>query len=100
MMVAKDWISLVCTCATLFLSVYVANKNSIKESTSDITTLTLKIDNLLSMMTEMKGRQEASDKMQREDHDNIIKMQQSIKTAWRAIDELKGEAYEEKTHQE
>ena len=53
-MVSKDWISLVCTCAALFLSVYVANKNSIKESTSDITTLTLKIDNLLSMMTEMK----------------------------------------------
>ena len=88
-MVSKDWISLVCTCAALFLSVYVANKNSIKESTSDITTLTLKIDNLLSMMTEMKGRQEASDKMQ-----------QSIKAAWRAIDEVKGEAYEEKTHQE
>lgn len=99
-MVSKDWISLVCTCAALFLSVYVANKNSIKESTSDITTLALKIDNLLSMMTEMKGRQEASDKMQREDHDNIIKMQQSIKAAWRAIDEVKGEAYEEKTHQE
>ena len=99
-MVSKDCISLVCTCAALFLSVYVANKNSIKESTSDITTLTLKIDNLLSMMTEMKGRQEASDKMQREDHDNIIKMQQSIKTAWSAIDELKGEAYEEKTNQE
>lgn len=99
-MVAKDWIQIICTCGSLFLAVYVANKNSIKEGASDITTLTLKIDNLLTMMTEMKGRQEASDKMQREDHDNIIKMQQSIKTAWRAIDEIKGEPHEKETGKE
>lgn len=85
---AKDIIQLVCTCGSLFLAVYIANKNSIKEGTSDITTVTLKLDNLLQMMTEMKARQENSDKMQREDHDALIKLDQSVKAAWKAIDKI------------
>lgn len=88
-MTAKDIIQLICTCGSLFLAVYLANKNSIKENTSDITTVTIKLDNLLQMMTEMKSRQETSDKMQREDHDALIKLDQSVKAAWKAIDGIK-----------
>ncbi len=88
-MTVKDIIQLICTCGSLFLAVYLANKNSIKENTSDITTVTIKLDNLLQMMTEMKSRQETSDKMQREDHDALIKLDQSVKAAWKAIDGIK-----------
>lgn len=88
-MTVKDIIQLICTCGSLFLAVYLANKNSIKENTSDITTVTIKLDNLLQMLTEMKSRQETSDKMQREDHDALIKLDQSVKAAWKAIDGIK-----------
>ncbi len=90
-MTPKDIIQLICTCGSLFLAIYIANKNSIKEGTSDITALSIKMDNLLSMMTEMKTKQESIDKMQREDHDALIKLDQSLKAAWRSIDKISGE---------
>ncbi len=90
-MTAKDIIQLICTCGSLFLAIYIANKNSIKEGTSDITALSIKMDNLLTMMTEMKTKQDSTDKMQREDHDALIKLDQSLKAAWRSIDKLGGE---------
>lgn len=90
-MTPKDIIQLICTCGSLFLAIYIANKNSIKEGTSDITALSIKMDNLLSMMTEMKTKQESIDKMQREDHDALIKLDQSLKAAWRSIDKICGE---------
>ena len=90
-MTPKDIIQLICTCGSLFLAIYIANKNSIKEGTSDITALSIKMDNLLAIMTEMKTKQENTDKMQREDHDALIKLDQSLKAAWRSIDKICGE---------
>lgn len=94
-MTPKDIISLICTCGSLFLAAYIANKNNIKEGTSNITTLGMKMDSLLQMMTEMKARQESADRMQREDHDALIKMDQSIRSAWKVIDEIKREHHGE-----
>lgn len=90
-MTPKDIIQLTCTCGSLFLAIYIANKNSIKEGTSDITALSIKMDNLLAIMTEMKTKQENTDKMQREDHDALIKLDQSLKAAWKSIDKICGE---------
>ncbi len=91
-MTPKDIIQLICTCGSLFLAVYIANKNSIKEGATDMTALSVKMDNLLTMLTEMRTRQESADRMQRDDHDALIKLDQSVKAAWRSIDKLTGEA--------
>lgn len=90
-MTPKDIIQLICTCGSLLLAIYIANKNSIKEGTSDITALSIKMDNLLAIMTEMKAKQENTDRMQREDHDALIKIDQSLKAAWKSIDKICGE---------
>lgn len=69
--------------------VYLSGKN--EDSTTELTTVIVKLENIGMGITEIKKELESIKDDQKDDHERLIKVEQSLKTAWVKIDELKEE---------
>ena len=74
---------------SLFLAWYSFYSNSTKQDTTELTTVIVKLENIGVGITDIKSEIAALRNDQKDDHDRLIKTEQSIATAWKRIDELK-----------
>ena len=74
--------------AALLFSVYMNSSNNSKENTTELTTVIVKLENIGVGITDIKSEIAALRNDQKDDHDRLIKAEQSISTAWKRIDEL------------
>lgn len=65
------------------------SKNS-KENTTELTTVIVKLENIGAGIADIKSEFAGLKTEQKEDHDRLIKLESSVKTMWKRVDEMRG----------
>lgn len=73
---------------SLFLAWYSFSRGNTKQDTTELTTVIVKLENIGVGITDIKSEIAALRNDQKDDHDRLIKAEQSLTTAWKRIDEL------------
>lgn len=84
-----SYISIIISGITLLFSLYVFSQNNTKQDTTELTTVIVKLESIGSGITDIKAEISALRDDQKDDHDKLIKLEYSINTAWKRIDELR-----------
>ena len=74
--------------ASLLFSVYIFLSNNSKENTSELTTVIVKLENIGSGISDIKTEIASLKDDQKDDHDKLIKLDASLSSAWKRINEL------------
>lgn len=83
-----QYLSYIIPSLSLLLSFYILLKNSIKQNTTELTTIIIKLENILENINNIKAEISILKAEQKEDHDKMIRIEQSITAAWKKIDEI------------
>lgn len=83
--------TLVISVCSLLLAGYTFLSKNNKENTTELTTVIVKLENIGNGIRDIKAELATLKSDQKEDHDKIIKLEASIATAWKRIDEIKKE---------
>lgn len=76
--------------ASLLLSVYIFLSSNNKSNTTELTTVIVKLENISSGIRDIKTEIASIKDDQRDDHDRLIRNEESVKAAWKQINELRG----------
>ena len=76
---------------SLLLALYTFVSKANKESTTELTTVIVKLENISAGISDIKAEISALKDDQKNDHDKLIKLESSLATAWKRIDELRGD---------
>lgn len=74
---------------SLLLAGYIFLHGSTKENTTELTTVIVKLESIGTGISDIKSELAHLKDDQKEDHDKLIKMESSLATAWKRIDEIK-----------
>lgn len=85
-----DYAPIIISLASLALAFYTFLSKANKENTTELTTVIVKLENISGGITDIKSEIAALKDNQKDDHDRLIKVEASVATAWKRIDELKG----------
>ena len=85
-----SFIPIIISLCSLAFAVYSALKKDNKENTTAMTTVIVKLEALQSGISDIKSEIASLKDDQRSDHDNLIKLEASVKSAWKQIDKLTG----------
>lgn len=83
-----NYLSYVIPVLTLLLSFYIFLKSNIKQDTTALTTVIIKLENINENITSIKSDLSILRQDQKEDHDKLIKLEQSVNAAWKKIDKI------------
>lgn len=83
-----NYLSYIIPALSLLLSFYIFSKSNIKQDTTELTTVIIKLENINENITSIKSDLSILRQDQKEDHDKLIKIEQSINAAWKKIDGL------------
>lgn len=83
-----NYLSYIIPTLTLLLSFYIFLKSNIRQDTTALTTVIIKLENINENITSIKSDLSILRQEQKEDHDKLIKIEQSINAAWKKIDGL------------
>lgn len=75
---------------SLLLALYTFVSKTNKESTTELTTVIVKLENISAGISDIKAEISALKDDQKNDHDKLIKLESSLSTAWKRIDEIMG----------
>lgn len=89
--VPMDYIPIVVSVCSLLLALYTYMSKANKESTTELTTVIVKLEAISGGISDIKSEIASLKDDQRTDHDKIIKLESSLATAWKRIDELRGD---------
>lgn len=78
--------------ASLLLAVYTFLHKNAKDNTTELTTVIVKLENIGAGITDIKAEIAGLKTDQKEDHDRLIKVETSVATMWKRVDELKAHA--------
>ena len=85
-----ETLPIIISVASLLFAVYsLISKNS-KENNTELTTVIVKLENISTGITDIKAEIANMKNDQKEDHDRLIKVEASLATAWKRIDEIRG----------
>ena len=85
-----EQLPIIVSIASFLFAVYsLISKNS-KENNTELTTVIVKLENISTGITDIKAEIANMKNDQKEDHDRLIKVESSLATAWKRIDELRG----------
>lgn len=87
-----NYAPIVISVLSLLLTAYMFTTRNSKENTTELTTVIVKLENIGVGITDIKSEIAALRNDQRDDHDRLIKVEQSLATAWKRIDEIKNHA--------
>ena len=82
--------SLVVAAIALILSIWNTQKKDSKESTSQITMMMAKLDSISEDIRDLKKDVTDMRVSIQDNHDRVLKLEMSLDTAWKRIDELRG----------
>ena len=77
---------------SLLLAAYTFLSKNNKENTTELTTVIVKLENIGAGITDIKSEIASMKDDQKEDHDRLIKLESSVATMWKRVDELKANA--------
>lgn len=78
--------------ASLLLAAYTFLSKNNKENTTELTTVIVKLENIGAGITDIKAEIAGLKTDQKEDHDRLIKVEASVATMWKRVDELRANA--------
>lgn len=90
-----NYVPIIISLCSLAFAIYSAVSKNNKDDTTAMTTVIVKLDNLQNDIRDIKSELNNMKEEQRRDHDNLIKLEASIKSAWKQIDKITGAEREE-----
>ena len=84
-----EYIPIIVSSLSLLLALYTFLSRNNKENTTELTTVIVKLENIGLGITDIKAELAGLKDDQRYDHDKLIKLEASLSTAWKRLDELK-----------
>ena len=90
-----DYIPLAISFASLLLAAYTYLSRERKDNTTELTTVIVSLDSIKSGISDIKSEIAGLKTDQRDDHDRLIRLEASIKSAWKQINRLQGGEPEE-----
>lgn len=85
-----EYIPIIISFCSLLLAIYTFLSKANKESTTELTTVIVKLENISAGISDIKAEIAALKDDQKTDHDKLIKLESSLATAWKRIDEIRG----------
>ena len=83
------YIPIIISIGTLLFSIYVYLTSNNKSNTSELTTVIVKLENIGNGIADIKAEINSMKTEQKEDHDRLIKLESSVTTLWKRMDEMK-----------
>ena len=93
-----EYVPIFISLASFLLAGYTFLSRASKENTTELTTVIVSLDSIKSGISDIKAEIAGLKVDQREDHDRLIRLESSVKSAWRQIDKMNGVIREEETH--
>lgn len=78
-------IPIILSIMTFLFSLYVFLSSNNKTNTTELTTVIVKLENIGSGIADLKAEMNTMRKDQREDHDKLIRLDESLESAWHRI---------------
>lgn len=82
------YIPIVISVLSLLLAAYTFLSKENKENTSELTTVIVKLENIGSGIADIKAELNTIKKDQRDDHDRLIRLDESLDGAWHRINTI------------
>ena len=83
-----EYVPLIISFASLLLAGYTFLSKNNKENTTELTTVIVSLDNIKSGIADIKAELNSIKSSQKEDHDKLIRVEESLKSAWKQINKL------------
>lgn len=83
-----DYIPIAISICSLLLAGYTFLSKNNKENTTELTTVIVSLDNIKSGIADIKAELNSIKSSQKEDHDKLIRVEESLKSAWKQINKL------------
>lgn len=83
-----EYVPIIVSVCSLVLAVYTYMSKANKESTTELTTVIVKLENIGDGISDIKSELAHLKDDQKDDHDKLIRLEASISTAWKRIDEI------------
>lgn len=77
--------SVVISVCSLLLAAYTFLSKNNKDNTSQLTTVIVKLENISEGISDIKNELNSVKEDQRKDHDEIVRINESLKSAWKII---------------
>ncbi len=90
-----NYVPIIISLCSLAFAIYSAVSKNNKDDTTAMTTVIVKLDSLQSDIRDIKGEINNMRDDQQRDHDSLIRLESSVKSAWKQIDKLTGNEREE-----
>lgn len=84
-----NYLPVIISLLSLLLAGYSFLSKTNKDNTTELTTVIVKLESIGNGVADIKAEIANLKNDQKEDHDKIIKMEASLQTVWKRIDELK-----------
>lgn len=84
-----NYLPVIISVLSLLLASYSFLSKTNKDNTTELTTVIVKLESIGNGIADIKAEIANLKNDQKEDHDKIIKMEASLQTVWKRIDELK-----------
>lgn len=85
-----NYVSIAIALCSLLLAGYSFLSRNNKENTTELTTVIVSLDSIKSGISDIKSEIAGLKTDQRDDHDRLIRLDASLKSAWKQIDKLAG----------
>jgi len=82
------YVTIAVSIVSLLLAIYTFLSRNNKENTTELTTVIVSLDNIKSGIADIKAELNSIKTSQREDHDKLIRVEESLKSAWKQINKL------------
>ena len=89
------YVPIIISALSLILAVYTFLSKNNKENTTELTTVIVSLDNIKTGIADIKAELNSIKSSQQEDHDKLIRVEESLKSAWKQINKLTGNKSEE-----
>lgn len=83
-----EYVPIIVSVLSLILAGYTFLSKNSKENTTEMTTVIVSLDNIKSGIADIKAELNSIKSSQKEDHDKLIRVEESLKSAWKQINKL------------
>ena len=90
-----EYVPIAVSIISLLLAGYTFLSKNNKENTTELTTVIVSLDNIKSGIADIKAELNSIKSSQKEDHDKLIRVEESLKSAWKQINKISGANEEE-----
>lgn len=83
-----EYMPIIISACSLLLAIYTFLSKSSRENTSELTTVIVKLENIGTGIRDIKSEIAGLKSDQKDDHDRLIKVEASVSTLWKRMNEV------------